>query len=295
MKYSFLATTATFLILTLGPASGEQKTTKEHLDEANQLLLHGKYREAIKSYDTAIEKDPQNYLSYFKRATTFLTINKHSSALRDFTRAIEIKPDFEQAYFQRARIYLREGSLNEADADIKKVVGGSNTKLLPKSKELTEKIALARSMNDKSRAAFEQKQYDECIKHAGKVIRISPLNTSILRIRASCRIAAGDLEGASADLGRLVRIHPDLETQAMLADLHFLALNEPDRGLEHVRACLKSDPDNRQCQKTFKRLRALDRKLTKLEKDKAGRKWNTCNRAVLPASGKGGLLDEVDS
>ncbi|KAI8326217.1 TPR-like protein [Martensiomyces pterosporus] len=294
MKCSLLASTAAFVVLALGPVSGEQKTTKEYLDEANQLLLHGKYREAIKSYDMAIEKDPQNYLSYFKRATTFLTINKHSSAMRDFTRAIEIRPDFEQAYFQRARAYLREGSLDSADSDIAKVVDG-NAKLLAKTKELKEKIALARSLNDRSIAAFGQKKYDECIKAADQVARISPLQSSILKIRAACRVAEGDLEGASADLGRLVRIRPgDLDTQAMLGDLHFLALNERDRGLEHVRACLKSDPDNKKCQQTFKRLRALDRKLNKLEEDKAKGKWNACNRAVSPASGKGGLLEEVD-
>ncbi|KAJ1936723.1 hypothetical protein FBU59_004965, partial [Linderina macrospora] len=136
MKCALFAGTATLLLLSLtSTASGEPTTTQEYLDEANTLLLHGKYREAIGHYDAAIAKDPQNYLTYFKRATTYLTINKHSSALKDFSRAIEIKPDFDQAYLQRAKVYLREGDLDGANSDIAKVTK-SNTKLFEKSKEL---------------------------------------------------------------------------------------------------------------------------------------------------------------
>ncbi|KAJ2490401.1 hypothetical protein IWW47_005156, partial [Coemansia sp. RSA 2052] len=104
MRCTLLTSTVVLAVLGLGVTATEQLlTTKEYLEEANKLLLRGKFHEAIRSYDTAIEKDPQNYLSYFKRATTLLSVNKHASAIRDFTRAIELKPDFEQAYYQRAR------------------------------------------------------------------------------------------------------------------------------------------------------------------------------------------------
>ncbi|KAJ2019648.1 hypothetical protein GGI13_002019 [Coemansia sp. RSA 455] len=294
MRCTLLTSTVVLTVLALSATATEQLTTKEYLEEANKLLLRGKFHEAIKSYDTAIEKDPQNYLSYFKRATTLLSVSKHSSAIRDFTRAIELKPDFEQAYYQRARAYLKEGSYDSAEEDVVKIVGG-NASLKTKSKELKDKIVLAREMNAVSARALKEKKYEECTKAADQVIRISPLYTSTLKTRATCRVAEGDIEGACADLGKLVRIHSgDLDTQNLLADLHFLALNEPSRGLNHVRACLKSDPDNKKCKATFTRLRGLERKLEKLEQDKAKGKWNTCNRVVAPVSGKGGLLEEVD-
>ncbi|KAJ1998837.1 hypothetical protein H4R26_005305 [Coemansia thaxteri] len=151
-------------------------------------------------------------------------------------------------------------------------------------------------MDALSTRAMAERNYSECIRAADKAIRISPLYTSTLKTRAACRVADGDLEGASADFGRLVRIRPgDLETQNLLADLHFLALYEPERGLGHVRACLKSDPDNKKCKATFTRLRGLERKLEKLEQDKAKGKWNACNRMVAPTGDKGGLLGDVDN
>ncbi|KAJ2557174.1 hypothetical protein EV175_001507 [Coemansia sp. RSA 1933] len=295
MRYTFLTSTALLVLVALAVASAsEQKTTKEYIEEANALLLRGKYSEAIRSYDTAVEKDPQNYLTYFKRATTLLTVNKHTSAIRDFSRAIELKPDFDQAYYQRARAYIKEGNYDGASGDVAKTKNG-NQKLLEKFEELDGKVKLAKQLSKQLKQLFGDKKYNECIEIATKLVQISPLGVASLKTRASCRIAAGDLEGASADLGRLVRISPnDLETLERLANIHFLVLNERDRGMEYIRQCLKSDPDNKECKSTYMQLRAIDRKLTRLESDRKKKKWNTCNRLVAPVSGKGGLLDEVD-
>ncbi|KAJ1902170.1 hypothetical protein LPJ66_000259 [Kickxella alabastrina] len=296
MRCNLLTSTVVLAILALSSVSAEQWTTNEYLDEANRLLLRGNFQKAIAHYDTAIEKDPQNYLTYFKRATTLLSVSKHSSAIRDFTRAIELRPDFEQAYYQRARVYLKEGNYSGAEEDIAIISGKGSAAMQTKSKDLRDKVALAKELNEAAEQALADKNYAECDSKASKVIRASPLYATVLKTRAACRVASGDIEGASADLGRLVRIRPgDLETLNMLADLHFLTLDEPDRGMEYVRACLVSDPDNKSCKVTYTRLRGLQRKLAKVEADVEKSKWNACNRAVAPLSGEGGLLGEVDS
>ncbi|KAJ2720180.1 hypothetical protein H4R23_004751 [Coemansia sp. Cherry 401B] len=286
------STVLALLVLTL--VAGEQRTTQEHLDEANGLLQRGKYRDALESYDSAIARDPQNYLTYFKRATALLSVNRHASAIRDFTRVLELRPDFDQAYYQRARAYVKEGGYAGAESDLDKISGGSAS-LRAKAGELREKAAAARKADAQLARARDAREYAECVAAAGAVIRISPLYAAPLRTRAACRLAEGDVEGAAADLGRLVRLRPgDLDTQNQLGGLHYLALGERARGLEHVRACLRSDPDNAACKATYARLRALDRRLDKLDEDRAKGKWNACNRAVAPLSGAGGLLAEVD-
>ncbi|KAJ2514007.1 hypothetical protein H4217_005999 [Coemansia sp. RSA 1939] len=284
---------AAFIALSVASAA-EQKTTKEYVEEANALLLHGKYSDAIKSYDRAVEKDPQNYLTYFKRATTLLTVSKHASAIRDFSRAIELKPDFDQAYYQRARAYLKEGNYDGASSDIANTKSG-NEKLSVKLKDLEEKVKLAKQLSNKLDQLSGDSKYNECIDTATKLVQIAPLCVAPLKARAACRVATSDLEGASVDLGRLVRINPDdLESLDTLANIHFLALNEQSRGMDYIRMCLKSDPDNKKCKSTYMQLRALGRKLTKLEDDRKKKKWNACNRIVAPINGKGGLLEEVD-
>ena len=40
--------------------------------------------------------DPDNFLTYFKRATVFLAMGRSKSALPDLDRVLEIRPDFFQ-------------------------------------------------------------------------------------------------------------------------------------------------------------------------------------------------------
>ena len=45
-------------------------------------------------YLTPTDGDPQNYMSYYRRATVYLAMGKSKSALPDLSRVIELKPDF---------------------------------------------------------------------------------------------------------------------------------------------------------------------------------------------------------
>ena len=40
------------------------------------------------------EGDPENYLTYFRRATVFMAMGKSKSALPDLDKILEIRPDF---------------------------------------------------------------------------------------------------------------------------------------------------------------------------------------------------------
>lgn len=43
-----------------------------------------------------LEGDPDNFLTYFKRATVFLAMGRSKAALPDLDRVLELKPDFFQ-------------------------------------------------------------------------------------------------------------------------------------------------------------------------------------------------------
>jgi len=59
-----------------------------------KFLAAGQLADALSHYHAAVDLDPDNYLTYFKRATVFLAIGKSKSALPDLERVLEIKPDF---------------------------------------------------------------------------------------------------------------------------------------------------------------------------------------------------------
>lgn len=67
----------------------------------------------------SIGQEPDNYLTYFKRATAYLSLGRNNAAAGDFTTILNLKPDFDKALMQRARIYAKEGSFELAIADLK--------------------------------------------------------------------------------------------------------------------------------------------------------------------------------
>lgn len=53
----------------------------------------------FKVFDFYSDGDPNNYLTFFRRATVFLAMGKSKSALPDLTKVIELKPDFTAVSF----------------------------------------------------------------------------------------------------------------------------------------------------------------------------------------------------
>jgi DnaJ family protein C protein 3 len=66
----------------------------------------------------SIEQDPDDYLSYFKRATAYLSLGKTNLAIEDFTKILNLKPGFSRALLQRAKLYLGDGEFTLAKHDL---------------------------------------------------------------------------------------------------------------------------------------------------------------------------------
>jgi DnaJ family protein C protein 3 len=73
-------------------------------------------------------------LTYYKRATAYLSLGRNNAAADDFTTILNLKPDFDKALLQRARIYVKEGNFQLALNDLIKYL-----KTNPKDEE-TEKL-----------------------------------------------------------------------------------------------------------------------------------------------------------
>uniref|UniRef100_A0A7N6F928 J domain-containing protein n=1 Tax=Anabas testudineus TaxID=64144 RepID=A0A7N6F928_ANATE len=105
---------------------------EHHLEMGRKLLAAGQLAEALSHYHSAVEGDPDDYLSYYKRAAVFLAMGKSKSALPDLTRAIQLKPDFLAARLQRGNILLKQGNTQEAREDFEAVIAPWD----PESREL---------------------------------------------------------------------------------------------------------------------------------------------------------------
>ena len=72
------------------------------------MFREGNYQGAIKSYDKAVELNPNYSDAYFHRGTAYLNDFKFDEALKDFDKAIELEPLYVEAISSRAFARLRK-------------------------------------------------------------------------------------------------------------------------------------------------------------------------------------------
>jgi tetratricopeptide (TPR) repeat protein len=82
----------------------------------------GKFEDAAKNFETAVSKNPKNYLNHYMYGTMLFRLNRISEATAQFKTALEFNPSHADSYFWLGRILLRQGILDGALADFQKTI-----------------------------------------------------------------------------------------------------------------------------------------------------------------------------
>ncbi|KAG8430914.1 hypothetical protein GDO86_019755 [Hymenochirus boettgeri] len=149
-----------------------------------KLLAAGQLAEALSHYHSAVDGDPKNYLTYYKRAAVYLAMGKFKSAIPDLSKAIGLKPDFMAARLQRGNILLKQGDMQEAMEDFQAVLHSSPTN--QEAQNQLERVQEVEGDVQEAWAAFEKKDYTAAIALLEKVIEVSPWDPSARELRAEC-------------------------------------------------------------------------------------------------------------
>ncbi|KAJ2960589.1 hypothetical protein NQZ79_g4078 [Umbelopsis isabellina] len=278
------------LLLPVGSVIASEKTTQQYLDDGNRFLVSGKYNEALSSFDEAISKDPANYISYYRRAATYLSLGRNNAALEDFSKILSIKPDFDQALLQRAKIYAKEGNLELAKTDLETYLHHR-----PSDTDATTLMAAvekAKSELDLAKKAVDAKDYEQCVHLLSAVVSTAPQSTNVRLLRAGCHIAKGEIEEAVGDLTLAANLSPsNHDILLKLATINYFSLYEPQGALGHVKKCLHYDPEQKECKKMFRRLKKLDKSINGAIADMEQNKFVAATKKLV---GKEGVIAEVD-
>ncbi|KAF9932430.1 hypothetical protein BGZ67_004744 [Mortierella alpina] len=277
-------------------ADGPQ-TTQQFLDQATAFLGKGEYNLALQSYDAAIDRDPSNYLSYFKRAATHLTLGRNNQALADFTTILRLKPDFGQALLQRGKIYTKAGDFVKAKQDLELYYAnhqGSDPQgaeevaaLLSNIDEAAQALALAE-------AAMQAGQTDECIRILGSAILTAPVYVPFRLQRAECHVARGEVEEAVNDLNRATHnAATNAELMHRLSTMSYYSLYMPEQALAQIKKCISFDPENKLCKGLFRKLKTTEKDIVKLDSDLQNGRWaGVINKSV---AGEKALVKTVET
>ncbi|GAA5813953.1 hypothetical protein MFLAVUS_007443 [Mucor flavus] len=270
------------------------KSTQQHLAEGGAYLTSGEFNNALTSFDAAIRSEPDNYLTYFKRATAYLSLGRNHAAAQDFSTILSLKPDFDQALMQRARIYIKEGNFESAIQDLKRYLNNRPTD--KEAQNTLKEIELAKVAMQQAEIEKENQNYDACISLCSTVSRISPLLAKARLMRAQCHVAKGEIDEAAGDFARVAQLNPsDPEILILLSKINFYALNEPQGALTHIKQCLHYDPEQKECKKLFRRIKKLSKELTKIETDVELKKYATAANYLIGTANRQGLLKDIDA
>jgi len=155
MKISLIRINLIFILLVLfipNLASGETNTERsQHIEklknelnkssrdtknkkykEGDDLLLIGKYKEAIDYFNKLIKLNHKDAEAYLGRARAYKEIGDYQNALKDFNQSINLNLRNEKAYYYRSVLYVHIKESLKAISDISKAIDLSND---PKDKK----------------------------------------------------------------------------------------------------------------------------------------------------------------
>ncbi len=253
---------------------------------ANTNLAQGNLNDALTYFDVAISRDPQNYLTIFKRGATYLSLGKNAQATLDFDKVLAIKPGFENALLQRAKIKSKNADWAAARADYE-AAGKKNG---PEIQDLEE----AQGAASLAVEAEKSGDWEACVSQAGVAIMTAGTALGLRQLRARCRFERGEVHEGVSDLAHVLQISPgSIEPHLQISAMLFYSLGNTERGLTQIRKCLHSDPDSKSCSKLFRREKIINKELIKIAALMDKRQFNSASKLLVGTGEDVGLIQDV--
>ncbi|KAH9887660.1 hypothetical protein C8Q73DRAFT_712794 [Cubamyces lactineus] len=273
------------------------------INRADHLLTAGQFNDAAKAYSEAIEQAPADYLLYYKRATAHYSLGRHPAALADFDQVLALTNDtFDKANLMKARIYAKEGKFAEARDALRKY--STKVKGDQASQEVMMSITEGELASKKIAQSIRAKLWQACVEAASMALSTASHSVKLRQQRADCSIAAGDIEGAVADLSRLAQLStPTTSVWMKMARLGYFLFpyNSPtdpqSPAMTTLKQCLHYDPDSPQCLSMHRLVKAFDKNFKNLDKLLQSEDWRGIIKLLLGTneSGTDGFAAKYDA
>ncbi|KAE9543323.1 hypothetical protein AGLY_003234 [Aphis glycines] len=256
MRLKLYSTCLFFLALDCSVVMGSD--VENHLDMGRDFLARGQLQDALSHYHAAVEGDPDNYLTYFKRGTVYLALGKAKFALLDFGKVLELKPDFTAARYQRGVVLMKQASIEDARKELYNVYI-ANGDFSREAYDLYSKLdSLAYDM-ELATYYQENKDYESGISSLDRLIEHCPWAPSLREQRSQLYLSSGNVQHAIMDLRTATKLQADdTDGHYKLSKIYY-SIGEVSESLKEIRECLKLDPDHKLCHTHYKIVKKIDR------------------------------------
>ncbi|XP_017784757.1 PREDICTED: dnaJ homolog subfamily C member 3 isoform X2 [Nicrophorus vespilloides] len=240
-----------------------QAEISNHLELGKQFLARGQLSDALTHYHAAVEGDPRNYLTYFKRGTVYLALGKSKNALSDLDKVLELKPDFTAARVSRGEVHLKQANYDLAQLDFYNVLQVDPYN--EKANELIHRIDPAKEREQLAKYYYGNNDYNSAIHTLSEAIEISPQAARLYELRSEMHMENNDFLSAAADIKAATKLQSDnTDGYFKLANLLYQMGHATD-ALKSIRECLKLDPEHKDCFPLYKKIKKVEKFLTQSE------------------------------
>lgn len=247
---------------------------ENHLELGRELLARGQLSDALTHYHAAVEGDPTNYLTFFKRGTVYFALGKARFALNDFTKVLDLKPDFTAARVHRASVYMKLGDYNNAESDFIEILEED-----PHNNDANyqfERLRPARDQWELVEDVMSRGDYKTAITLLTQLLELSPWSALYRETRAKCYIETNDLIAAVSDLRSVNRLSQDSTGGYFRLATLLYQLGHASDSLKEIRECLKLDPEHKDCFPFYKKLRKVEKALSEAQQNLEDRQYASC-------------------
>ena len=257
------------------------------LATAQTYLSQGQTTDALAYYDAAVARDPSNYLTFFKRGATYLSLGRTGPATDDFEKVLSLRPGFEGAHVQLGKIKARSGEWDAAREQYLLAKKRADAEELAQLTEAEGSASLAES-------AAAQGNWADCVNYADVAIQVASRSLRLRELRSRCRFEAGMIAGGISDLMHVLQMKPgDTSPHVKISATQFFALGDREDGMNQIRKCLISDQDSKICRKLLRQEKAIDKTIKAVESALERKQPATAAKQLVPSGDNEGLIKEV--
>ncbi|XP_012259712.1 dnaJ homolog subfamily C member 3 [Athalia rosae] len=257
--------------------SVSQAEIDRHLELGREFLARGQLQDALSHYHAAVEGDPNNYLTYYKRGTVYLALGKAKFALLDLDKVLELKPDFHAARLQRGSVLLKQADLDQAEIDFHNVLAfdPSNEDAL----NALYRIAPVREDIEMAEMLMQRGEYASVVHLINRIVEVCPWAPHLREWRAESHAALGDHMSAISDIRSTTKLLAD-NTQGYykLSSLLY-RLGQVEESLKEIRECLRLDPEHKECFPHYKKVKKIAKFLADADASAESKDYDGCVEA----------------
>ncbi|TPP56550.1 hypothetical protein FGIG_07451, partial [Fasciola gigantica] len=178
-------------------------SVEQLLEKGTRLMVGGHLNDALSVFmqAVAVDDDPENHLTYFRRGTAYFALGSVRLAYIDFTQSIKLNSGFRPALKQRGNAGIKMGRLQEAKSDF-----GA---LIHEDPEAAAQLTLIDELEMKYNLAekhFENRNYEDALFLLSSLIDVMNFDHKLRKMRSKCYFEQGDVQKGVQDLRNAVHM-----------------------------------------------------------------------------------------